>query len=47
MKSTREIMESAKNAAPVLASAGSDLKNSALEHMAEALEEQAEDLKLL
>lgn len=44
MKSTREIMESAKNAAPVLASAGSDLKNSALEHMAEALEEQAEEI---
>ena len=44
MKSTREIMESAKNAAPVLASAGSDLKNSALEHMAEALEEHAEEI---
>ena len=44
MKSTREIMESAKNAAPVLASAGSDLKNSALEHMAEALVEQAEEI---
>ena len=44
MKSTREIMESAKSAAPVLASAGSDLKNSALEHMAEALEEQAEEI---
>ena len=44
MKSTREIMESANNAAPVLASAGSDLKNSALEHMAEALEEHAEEI---